>query len=703
MITRPNLANNSMANLPSNVTTPFLWMWGACLRIWGLWVGLMALFSAGRLSFWLLYMEPERIHDWRLLRGSLVAGWRDDLAVAGILSLISLLLILPLALWGRRHSFVWINRWNMVWLTLAAFLEVCELYYYSFYHARFDPTVFGLGEDNTSAILVTVWHDYPAGQVLMGVLILGLALSCGSNCLARRWDRIWSEDRARVAVLMSSLTLMAVVWLSVPMAAAVKSYANSIKNSNILVVRMPFNAVTSLASAISERFTYIMIGDDPLAGIHRFGFSSVAQAAVVAGLDPAKDIGEQLFMTSPGKEVSSHPNIVLTLLEAFGMDPLQADGPTNDMLGRLRPHFTHDYLFTNFMTGQGATHQEIENIFLGSPITPLTLDRAGQISFRNSAMWPFKKAGYRTIFVFAGSRGWRDLGRMLPQQGFDEVFDRVDIMAKYPDAKANSWGVYDEFVLRFAREKLEEEAKQGQPVFIFVVVNTNHPPYTLDTPHRSLPLSPATLGSRGNPDMDIRAKVMATYQYQADQFGGFLDAIEKSPLADKTIVVGFGDHNLHDVYHYELPENQPDVDRVVGFFRLPTSLRPANVDLARFSGHKDLMPTLIQLAIPGGQYFNTGSSLFLPQSSFDYGLSLFDRVYLPEGVTFAVGAPQFHAWKYPYRELVAATSQTPPEVARKVRQVAASVALRDWYIRSQVIANRQETLKRPAGHLAGAP
>lgn len=223
-----------------------------------------------------------------------------------------------------------------------------------------------------------------------------------------------------------------------------------------------------------------------------------------------------------------------------------------------------------------------------------------------------------------------------------------------------------------------------------LLTTSNHPPFELDTPHRALPLDLHALGPRALEDEDELQRMLHTYQYQADQFGRFLQALRESPVGERTLIAAAGDHNLRTHYHYDLPAEQADVDRVFAWLRVPPAFAPpgAGPDTRAFAGHADLVPTLVSLALPGQSYFATGRNLWQPAPEGGSALAQFDRVYMPAGVLWPLDKPQLHAWRDARHLKVDGTLPDAASRAR-VRRAAAGVALRDWYIRDQVMRGQR--------------
>ncbi len=663
---------------------PWVWAFVACIAVAG--------FGA-RLALWLGHGGA------RGLQGAAIAfgyGLRFDLVIGALLGLLLAALWLPLRVLRRP-------RWAQGTLRgagtalLAAFVlaGLCEYFYYGFYKTRFDPVVFGLMEDDTRAVLATIWDGYPVLRML-AVLVLATAALAWlwtrlANLLGRAWPAPASRIAAAVLVIVQLLLLAGLARGSVgtfPLIRRDVAYS-----ADGFVNAMVLNAPTELYKAARQRSKEIDIGTDPAAGLRALGFADARAAARAAGFGDGLDedaIAARLFATAPGapRPAAASPHVVLALLESFGADLLDTDGPRNDMLGRLRGELPKGYRFGNFIAGQNGTHPELEYLLLGSPITPLTQGANAGIAFDNSAALPFLKAGYHTAFVYGGGADWRNIGRTFARQGFERIYDARDIRQRYPQATGTDWGLYDQYLFDFVADLLQRADARGERLFVFVLSTTNHPPYALATPHAALPLDPTVLGARASSAPGELRRILATYQYQADQFGRFLQQLDAGGLGQRTVVAAAGDHNLRDHIHYDLPLEQPDVDRVFGYLRVPDALRPARPpDLQAIAGHGDLIPTLAALAAPGQRYFAGGRDLLAPAPDGGEAFATVQRLYLREGVLFPLDHPLLHRWQGPHRIEPAGLAPDPALLAR-ARAATARLALRDWYIRREVIAAR---------------
>ncbi|MCD9087941.1 LTA synthase family protein [Stenotrophomonas sp. SY1] len=664
-------------------------------RLWLLVATTAALGAVARLCLWVAYAGAERGNE--LLWPALLQGLRYDLVAGAAAALLVGLLMAPLWLIGWRGRAVRWAQWMLVGVLLSfVLLSVCEHFYYAFYKTRFDPIVFGMFEDDTGAILETVWQDYPVIPGLFGLgvaaLVLHWSVPRAGHWLGARWPKA-GGNWGRISLLVVQCVLLVLL-----ARGSVGTFP--LVRRDVTVSADPFvnalvlNAPLTLYRAARIRAKETDIGADPLVGVRRLGFASLEEAARVAGLPSGEpeQVRAALFPVAPGqpRALAQSPHVVMGLLESFGQDLLFSDGPGNDLLGRLRAELAYGHRFDNFISGQNGTHPQLENLLLGSPITPLTGGRNARLSFDTSAALPFKRAGYRTVFLYGGGSDWREIGTAFTRQGFDRVYDARDIRARFADAHGTDWGLYDAWLFRFAEDLLVQADAKGERLFLVLLTTTNHPPFELDTPRRNLPLDPAALGPRALDDKAELRSMLATYQYQADEFGGFVQTLRQGPLGERTIIAAAGDHNLRTHYRYDLPAEQPDVDRVFAWLRVPDAYAPAGAgpDTRAFAGHADLIPTLVSLAVPGQRYFATGRNLWQAPGDGGQALAQFDRMYTAEGMLMPLHAPLLHAWHSPRQ---VRPEGTVPDAAATVsaRRAAAGVALRDWYIRDQVLRVRK--------------
>ena len=214
------------------------------------------------------------------------------------------------------------------------------------------------------------------------------------------------------------------------------------------------------------------------------------------------------------------------------------------------------------------------------------------------------------IFITSGRSSWRNLGSFLEAQGVDKVIDESAIRLLYPDATAGTWGIDDEYLFKMAYEMMNHE--HSQPVLIFLLTITNHPPYRV--PGNNTPKSISL------PD-DIRARfpyedtetIFATFRYANNSLGSFISLIKNDPhTADRTIIAATGDHNLRGIGYSKYPEEAALGHAVPFYLYMPEKYidgTGVSYDRMRPGSHKDIMATIAAHSLSSGTMLSTGCDL----------------------------------------------------------------------------------------------
>lgn len=93
-------------------------------------------------------------------------------------------------------------------------LSLVNLHYFGFYKTPIDSLVFGVVEDDTSAVLQTIWHDFP----VIWTLLLALALTAGSVWLHRvllrrlRPDTVLQSRHIAIQLALAIVVFFALVF-----------------------------------------------------------------------------------------------------------------------------------------------------------------------------------------------------------------------------------------------------------------------------------------------------------------------------------------------------------------------------------------------------------------------------------------------------------------------------------------------------------
>lgn len=566
----------------------------------GLCVGLLLAlwFSAARLLMLTYYWPSPGVELWAELPAALLMGFRFDLKMSAV----AVLLLFPLLGWRWRMSAVLIK----VWASLFAFLAVINFYYYGFYKLPIDSVIFGLADDDTVAVLHTIWQDFPMLQI---AVVLVLAVWSANTAVLRVGERALQQLQQHW-VRASHLSLIPILLVIVLMAGKGTLNGMALQIQNITATSKPFlnnmipNGMTALNNAWNAHAASTEIGEKDR-GLKSFGFETYQSAARANGITASTPEGVQAALMGARRNQHNGKNLVFFQMESWSAEPFKYQSKDMDVLAGLKDKLHNSWLFDNFDAAQNGTHPALEAILYNTPVTPITTGKYRHIKLDWGVPFAMKKAGYDTLFVTSGQSGWRELNRVLLIQGFDEVIDAATLRIKYAGAEGGIWGVWDSYMFRYIEERVAQQPKD-RPLFIYAMSTTNHPPYELPSDYKSFAFDINKWpGDKGSEHLISN---LQTYRYANDELAKFVTAIEGGPAATRTLVAATGDHNVRTFGQYATPESQalrqqvPFVVWGAGKLACPSAQHQAG-------SHLDMFPTLFPLLGIHEGYLITGRNL----------------------------------------------------------------------------------------------
>jgi phosphoglycerol transferase MdoB-like AlkP superfamily enzyme len=651
------------------------------LRAWILVVPLvlaMCLIRLGQLAyFWPAgYQTPNSD-----IASVVVQGLRFDLKVSAIAGFL-LLLVLPWvssAVQGRiagALSFVYVM------------LSLVNLHYFGFYKTPIDSLIFGLVEDDTAAVLQTIWQDFPVIWTLLLVAILtGAAVILHRQLVSHlKPDTLLQTHHVAVKLLLIVVIFFALIFAGKGTfrQMALQRQHLTVTTSQFLNDMVP-NGVIALKYAWDSRGQSQNL-QNPLLGLKAMGFNSPLAAAQVLGMphDNEAQVKAALSAHSPLAAGAPKKNLVFFLMESWSAEPMLYQSPQFDVLGRLGPTLGTACHFNNFESAHAGTHPSLEAILFSTPITPLTLGDVGRKPIPWAIPKVIKDAGYQTLFVTSARSGWRDLNRVLAVQGFDEVIDANTLKKDYPDAVLGIWGVWDSYVFKYLEKRLAAQPA-NKPIFVFVLTSTNHPPYDLPPDYKRVPRDMAQW--RGETSSETLTLNLDTYHYAADLLGEFVQGVQNGPLQANTMVAATGDHNVRSFGLYASPQRRYLLRQVP--FVIWSKDLACGEQRALPASHRDMFNTLLPLMGVDGPYINAGRDLLLPAK---VGES--DPLNAPRAMFFTGDARNAQGmWQLGNKDSFVCTSptlysDTPTDNCRfnalDDQQERARFGLLDWNVRNSL-------------------
>lgn len=329
------------------------------------------------------------------------------------------------------------------------------------------------------------------------------------------------------------------------------------------------------------------------------------------------ELWPQLFTLTPSSKLleGKPPNVVLNVMESLGTELLRPEfNQPHDWAADFRGHLNNDLFMPRFLPAHNSSQSSLIELVGNINYPTVTQSKYQNIPLMTAAAKVFKRAGYRTLFVYTGFEGERNLSKYVKRQGFDEYVGANRLQEIYAQMETNVWGGEDRYMFEYITEQLRNKTADGPPLFIMTMSINNHPPYVAlkDMTSAHLDLTPLVKDKLANlPEIS-----MSTYEYGNRYLGRFISQIKTSQRMNDTIIAVTGDHGtrgLKDFSGSALRNNS-----VPFYLYIPPVYTPWHeLDLLQLASHKDIFPTLYHLSLSGASYPNLGRNLFQPATLDD--------------------------------------------------------------------------------------
>lgn len=564
------------------------------------------------------------------------------------------------------------------WLPLAV-LGVINIGFYTFYATPISSIIFGFLQDDTTAVVKTLWQDWPVLSYVAGlsaVILLPVLLAAAAG---RRPARKPVGKAAGALLIVLSL-----IFFVGTMRGSLGKFP--LRQQNWAVSTNPFlnasvpNGAASFYEAYREQKGLVFKGGAQEA-LRQLGFGSLENAQAV--------LSDRCVTQTQEARLENAPEfVVLAVMESMGRDEFDSHNrETNNTLGQLEDVLPQAVVFRQGIAVGGGTFPSLEGLLFNTPVTPISQSRYGRQDFPFSRVLRYRRAGYKTVFISSGTSAWRGINETFPLHGFDEVWGAVAIAKTFPKATIGTWGVEDEWMFKFAARRMEQAAQNHERLMVVLLSATNHPPHVVPQGYALKPVNPQALPAYIVTDRqgDLFRGMLQTYQYSSNALGMFVKTLEKDRLSDKTLLVATGDHNARFKYvpngYWHHGNGVPII------FWLPESKKNFPVDLKRWVSHRDIFPTLNALVFGDKPKAFEGRALFAKDSlemaqSFatmgKYGFSIGKA-----GAVALNGADRVSCFKWQGDELLPAPCEG--DLKAMAQKARAQRALSEYEIRHGVL------------------
>jgi len=553
---------------------------------------------------------------------ALFLGMRLDASVLGYIFLLPTLTVFLICLLRARFLQAYLygaaRLYFGVMITVVFLLSFGDIAYFSFFGEHATLMIFGLFDDDTEALIRTAFENYNVAFVIAVVIVILGMLYYAIYKIVQEKQQLnvkWGYLKG-CASIFGFIVLLALLGRG-SLAMFPLAYNTPDPTSNHFlnkVAKSPIFAMVDAYTAYSKSKNgkYDLIKESGYKGRIEEAFKIHTQKE---SIDEKNLLNNIRYKTAKDERLQKKmPNVVVVMVESFGLPILKYQTPEFDIMGHLQKHFKEDTLFKHFISSSNGTIVSLEPTLLNITARPNST-AFGQGEYLNTAFSQasarvYQKAGYETSFVYGGNLSWRSVGNFMSKQGFDHVYGRMSIakaLGKDAEKISHDWGVFDEYLYAFVEKKLKEAKK---PQFIYVLTTNNHPPYTIPKEYKSHSLKISKdLKAHIKGDIDLAKKRFRDYAYALDMAGEFLDEIKSSKLAQNTLVAITADNNtIEGIMKYD---DYYNTTKLIPFYLyIPPYLKPKEpIDTTIASSHKDIFPTLYNLTLSDANYTAIGTDL----------------------------------------------------------------------------------------------
>ncbi|OCA55574.1 LTA synthase family protein [Photorhabdus namnaonensis] len=613
-------------------------------------------------------------------------GGLFDIRIASLLFVPCLLIASLFAI--NKNSFnIWQHAYPWLATTLSTVvgaLTVSNVYYYATYERSFDIFIFGLVEDDTQAVLHTLWNDYPVIESLLCLALFAVAVFW----LCLLWQRyLISRTERKTSLPISAIaTLVILSACFVGMRGSIGTFPLRQANTQVSEVKMLNMLTPNGPMALNWAFNDHYKNSD-------FPEATDEQGSWLLNhfLEKPTPVNLSLFMAKTADNPTAQknpPHVIFNVMESMGYHLQSLDRPDLDVFGALRQHWQNDWRFERFVSEGDGTIDSLSRFLIRSPNSAISQSIAQDLDFTSNMFKPYLANGYKIIFVTSGNGAWRNLNQFLPNLGVSEFIDQNGLKKRYPEAQFGTWGVPDEFMFRYIKDRLIQAEKNGEHVLIMSLSTTHHPPYKSPAGYQKTNIKLSDIEKQRLSHLasgNELQEVFHTLRYANDQLGQFISWVKSQSLASHTIIAATGDHNIRGISYPDAHELA--IGHGVPFYLYvpPAYRQNAIFDATRVGSHKDIWPTLYHLSLSHTAYYRTGCNLLAERLD-----PIWCQGYNPEvtitsqGAYIMVGKGEFRPWANQTGLLLGEPQPMTADQTKQFQRWQVFTDLLSWQLNRQV-------------------
>lgn len=549
-------------------------------------------------------------------------GGRFDLSTAAVWIAPTFLLSLSCLFWTTDLIITKLRHFSAsVFVVLSTMLLGFDVVFFKTYGDHYNQMIFGLFDDDTVAILVTIWNEYHPLLTLALLLVIGIILYrklINWMSIDIHWffpalgltQVVWVRGMAFISMLL----LLVFFIRGSTVAGSPLLIKHGFITHDLFLNRLVVNPLLALRKTITQRLALV-----DKAGYKSYWPSDNLHAALQqAGLvtntvnaNTSVNFDQTIVKQAQGHQGAKPQHVFLVLMESYSGWTLLPEYRELGFSPGTSQYLDQGIYFQRFLPATQSTIDSLNVLVTGLPYAGLEVNKATQSSqpYATSVAQTYRRLGYKTRFFYGGYLGWRRLDQFLPAQGFDNIYGAGNLPA---DAHKNEWGVDDEYLFDFV---LQTVANNEAPSFNFILTTSNHSSYDLDLPAKGYPFKvfPQSITA-----LQADALTVIGHHWYADrEFGRFIESVQTH--INQPLIAMTGDHPAR--LRLKFPGDNHLEQRIVPFFLYGPEVLLTTSHPMIAGSHVDIIPTLIELSANAGfNYAAVGKSL-LHKGPTDVGVA----------------------------------------------------------------------------------
>lgn len=516
---------------------------------------------------------------------------------------------------------------------LATTILIFTLAFYFQRSRFFYPVLMGLDALNTLLLYLNVIYyreftDFMTIATMTGYSKVNQGLSGSSLALTNVHDLFYWADIVIILILMLCKKIkFDPRAISHRLAFAFTSFSLLLFGLNLMFAE--FSRPQLLGRTFDRSYIVKYLGIDAFTGydlVKSQHTESMRKSATRSELDTVKKFTDKHYAKPNPKMygIAKGRNVIVIHLESFQqflIDKKVNGQEVTPFLNSLY-HGQDTYAFDNFFhqVGQGKTSDAenmLETSTFGLPQGSLFATLGSDNTFQAAPAILNQRAGYTSAVFHGNVASFWNRNNVYKNLGYQYFFD-----ASYYDTsgdKATGYGLKDKLLFNDSIKYLQN---LQQPFYVKYLTVTNHFPFELDSEDKDPNF---TTTNTGDSTVD---NYFVTAHYLDQSLQEFFNYLNKTGLADKSIIMIYGDHygisnsentSLASVLGKD-PNEWNDFDnaqlqRVPLMFVIPGSGGHGQI-CHQYGGEIDVLPTLLHLlGISSKRYIQFGTDLFSSQHS----------------------------------------------------------------------------------------